>query len=277
MMIASIGSVHAQIPNAGFEDWTTVGSYQDPVQWGTLNAATSLPGVGLSCEKGTPGAVGNAYVKLTTRNIPGVGNLASELMSQDADGAEGFPFAGRPQALNGVWKHAIMPNDSGLVMVSLTKYDLVLQSDAQVGIAGLPMSGTQSSWQAFSAPIHYLTEDVPDKAVIVLLSSVGIGADGSTLSVDDLSFGDYTGIQESNAPAVLSIHPTLATDELIVNATAPMTELVVLDLTGRTMETVPCDRRKEEEVAVADLAAGRYLLNVYMADGTRQVRSFVKQ
>lgn len=272
-----IAPAFAQIPNGGFEDWVTVGSYQDPVHWQTGNAAVSLSGVGLACEKGTPGAVGNAYAKVTTRNVPGVGNIGGLLISEDANGNMGFPYASRPAALNGLWKHAIAANDSGSFSITLTKYDAATQGEDLVGIGSIVVYGAQADWQAFSIAIQYLNNDLPDKAVIEVVTSMGTGVDGSAISLDDLSFGDYTGLGENDTPARLSIRPTLATDELIINAMAPMEELDVLDLFGRTMESVACDGREEEEVAVSDLSAGRYFLKVRMADGTRQVRSFVKQ
>jgi hypothetical protein len=37
--------LHAQIPNAGFENWTSMGLYEVPDQWGNMNTATSSTGV----------------------------------------------------------------------------------------------------------------------------------------------------------------------------------------------------------------------------------------
>ena len=52
-------SAFAQIPNNGFENWSSAGSYNNPDSWGNLNSVTSVLSV-YTCVKGTPGAVGTA-------------------------------------------------------------------------------------------------------------------------------------------------------------------------------------------------------------------------
>ncbi|MEO8733500.1 MAG: hypothetical protein ABI373_04125, partial [Flavobacteriales bacterium] len=65
-----ISTVMAQIPNSGFENWTTVGDHLNPDGWLSTNDQLAAFGV-FTCEKGTPGASGAAYVKLTTKVFPG--------------------------------------------------------------------------------------------------------------------------------------------------------------------------------------------------------------
>ncbi len=56
----SSASLFAQIPNNGFENWTTVGAYSVPNSWGTLNNTTTLAGV-YTATVGTPGSCGKWY------------------------------------------------------------------------------------------------------------------------------------------------------------------------------------------------------------------------
>ncbi len=266
----------AQIPNAGFENWITVGSYQDPVQWTTINQTTTSQGAGLSCEKGTPGAVGNSYVKLTSLALAGVGVIPGQLSAVDANGMTGFPYAARPEALNGMWKHAIQTGDAGFITVTLTKFNTTSQSDEAVGVGSISVAGTQAAWQSFSMPITYISSDMPDKAIILIMSSAGSGIAGSTLSLDELGFGNFTGIDEPNALPELTVRPTLATDLLTVTTAIPMAELTILDLSGRSVKTMSTGQA-QVEMHVSDLPVGRYLLGVRMADGRRNMRSFVKQ
>lgn len=265
----------AQIPNAGFENWTQVGSYQDPVGWVTSNEVTTTEGVGRSCEKGTPGAVGSSYAKLTTRTVTGMGVLPGQLVS-DANEMDGFPFAARPAALNGQWKYAIQATDAGVILVTLTKFNAATQEDDAVGFGFANVEGSQANWQNFSIPIAYSSPDTPDKGLIVILSSFAAGVAGSTLSVDDLGFGSSTGIDENASLPELTIRPTLATDMLTVTTATPMAEVIIMDLAGRSVKTLNVGQA-EVEVQVSDLSVGRYFLSVRMNDGRRSIRSFVKQ
>ena len=49
---------HAQsIPNNGFENWTSMGTYNNPDNWASLNDLTATMNT-FTCVKGTPGVVG---------------------------------------------------------------------------------------------------------------------------------------------------------------------------------------------------------------------------
>ena len=54
----------AQIPNNGFENWTTVGTYSNPDNWATLNSLTAPFSI-YTATKGMPGSPGSSYLKLT--------------------------------------------------------------------------------------------------------------------------------------------------------------------------------------------------------------------
>lgn len=62
----------AQIPNSGFENWTTMGSYSNPDNWDQLNAMTN-PNSVYTCVKGTPGNPGSSYIKLTSKTVGTMG------------------------------------------------------------------------------------------------------------------------------------------------------------------------------------------------------------
>ena len=68
ILIALAVNVFAQIPNNGFENWTNMGSYYNPVSWACLNDETASAGV-FTCERGTPGDPGNYFLKLTSKPV----------------------------------------------------------------------------------------------------------------------------------------------------------------------------------------------------------------
>ena len=270
----------AQIPNGGFENWTTIGTYQDPDNWITMNSSTSPAGV-FSCEEGTPGAVGNAFVKVTSRQmVPGqpASTVPGILISGDAaTGIAGFPYTQRPAALNGSWQYGIQANDAGSILVLFSKWNADTQTSDPVGTATMPITGSLTGWHTFSVPITYVSALDPDSAAIVVFSSAGAAVDGSFVWLDDLSFGaaSSSGIEVADAAIGLKIYPSPTVDVLDVMAEQPVAEVTMMDMTGRTVLEQAVSGR-DLAFNVADLHSGRYLLQVRMADGKRMVRSFVK-
>ena len=272
----SSATAWAQIPNGGFETWNTVGNYQDPAQWITFNSITSIAGAQPSCAQGSPGAVGSYYATVTTRNtafgmFPGIITVGDP-----NSGATGFAYSSRPAALTGKWQYGIQPNDSGFVAIYLTKWNTVTQHSDSVGGGALAVNGTLSGWQNLNVPIQYFNSANPDTAYLFVASSLNSPVEGSFIKVDDLSFGAASGIGELDQVSGLRIFPSLATDEVNVTADSPIADVMVMDLTGRSVLEQAVGAQ-QATVGVADLSTGRYLLQVRMVDGKRQVRSFVKR
>ncbi len=262
-----ISTVMAQIPNSGFENWTTVDDHLDPDGWMTENEQLAAFGV-FTCEKGTPGAVGDAYVKLTSKVFPGTSSVITAVM------AAGFPYSGRPAAWNGSVKYDIQAGDEANVTVGF------YLNGVGIGVGLFSFTGTQSNWVEFSIPITYGDgSSVPDSAYIAIGSSGSDAVAGTTISFDDLSFGALNGnagIQEAQASVGLRVYPTLATDVLNLIADQPLAEVDVLDLTGRNLMS-QATQAENLPLNVSALNTGRYLLQIRLADGRRLVRSFVKQ
>lgn len=262
-------AAQAQIPNGGFENWADLGGYEDPTGWTSLNSLTTAVGGGLSCERAIPAATGNFGVKTTTLNLPGLGVLPGLLFYGEEDGSvEGFPYNSRPQALNGKWKAAIAAADEGAVVVTLTRWNASLGEREDIGGGIASVTGTVNAWTSFSAAIQYTSTQNPDTASIFILSSAsssGVPVAGSTLSVDDLSFGSATSVPELTAGS-LTIFPVPAVDDLTVTAPATMQELSLWSIDGRLMLTTrPGDLRAI--INVSDLPAGTYAVQVRLNDG----------
>lgn len=126
VLIATLIDTKAQsIPNAGFEYWSNPNGYNVPDGWGNLNDKTSSTGV-FTCLKGAPGNPGNAYLKLITKNIPGMGIVPGVAVSGKLDTisfapVSGFPYTQRPTALTGKWQYmGNTANDVGYIKVILT-------------------------------------------------------------------------------------------------------------------------------------------------------------
>ena len=271
-MPTTISSASAQIPNGSFETWNTVGTYDDPAQWITFNGLTSIAGAQPSCAQGSPGAVGNYYATLTTRNTT-FGLFAGSIsVGNSTTGSTGFAFTSRPDALTGQWQYAIQPSDSGFVGVYLTKWNsTTMHRDSVGGGVGYAI-GTLSGWQALNIPLEYFSTVNPDTAYVFVTSSLNSPVDGSFIKIDDLGFGAANGMAEQGQVPTLRIFPSLATDVVDLVADSPIAYVTVLDLSGRNiLERAVVGERTI--VQIADLRTGRYFIQVRMQDGSRQVRS----
>ncbi|MBP8822786.1 MAG: T9SS type A sorting domain-containing protein [Flavobacteriales bacterium] len=270
----------AQIPNGGFENWSTPpgATYQDPDQWITFNALTSMiPGMGLSCEKVAPGAAGGFCVKVTTRQATGIGVMPGIISVGDMmTGATGFPYTSRPATLTGQWQYNILAGDSGTLVVALSKWNPATQTSDVIGGAAVLVTGNATGWQAMNIPFTYNSPATPDSAFILAASSIGSGVAGSWIQLDALAFsGSATGITEQQAE-VLRVYPSPASTWLTVSGGQPMERITIYETTGRVVLAQRMNGLVTE-LDVAALPQGRYLVRVDLADGTQAVSSFVKR
>ncbi|MEO8591558.1 MAG: T9SS type A sorting domain-containing protein [Flavobacteriales bacterium] len=266
----------AQVPNGGFETWSDVGGYDDPNQWVSFNSISFPIGAVLTCEQGTPGAVGASYVKLTTANVPGAGIVPGTLYSSaDVIGLEGFPYAVRSGSLTGQWRYAIGTGDQGIITVGMSKWNTTTLQRDIIGAGVLQATGSQANWQNFSIPINYVTAETPDSALIYIMSSSGAGVAGSTISVDDLAFGAATGMEQQDASPGFSLYPSPASDVLYITADNGATQVALVDVSGREVRTSSLNQSLAT-IPVSGLPAGIYVARVRFADGQMIVRPFIK-
>ncbi|MCW5898594.1 MAG: T9SS type A sorting domain-containing protein [Flavobacteriales bacterium] len=264
----------AQIPNAGFEQWSPSGmGYNDPDGWLTWNVISWPVGAVLSCEQASPGAAGTYYAKVTTLDLPGVGILPG-LIFTGGQTAAGFPYTARPDALNGKYQYNIPGGDGGMIAASFTKWTGGQQISVGGGMLSIP-PGSQSSWASFSVEIAWFTTDFPDTATVTVMSSTADGVAGSTISVDDLSFGAFTSVNEVPAGTPMQVSMLPGTGVLWITTGHQMAELEVLDTSGR-LHARQTLRGLVAETDVSGLANGTYIARIRFADGTYASRMFVK-
>lgn len=192
----------AQIPNYSFENWTNMGSYSNPDQWGTMNNLTALGGV-YTATIGTPGNPGTSYLKLTSKTAgpivaPGIA-VSGVLDSMSMQPISGFPFTSRPLSLTGKWQHMIFGNSQGHISVTLTRWDATSGTREVVATKTTTLSGMAMSWASFTVTLNYLTGNNPDTCIIELAASGATPTNNDYLWVDNLAFtGSVVGIENSN-------------------------------------------------------------------------------
>lgn len=303
LIALSLGYVaNAQIPNAGFENWTahtaSSGNYDTPDDWGnadTLGTIT-LAGVGYTCEKGTPGAVGSSYIKLTSKAssvsaigvVPGiaVSGKISFSMTGTPSISSGFPITTRPANLTGQWQYTPGAGDQGSISVLLTKRNVAASKTDTISYTEYQLAGTVSSWTAFSIPLTYQHGDAPDSGRILLLSGkISGGTAGSTLSVDDLAFtGSVPNgvVNVNNITPSIEIYPNPATGYANISyesVTAGNVHISVTNLSGSTVTEVDFKKSRGANtfpIDISKIASGIYFVKMSDENGVAVKKLFVE-
>lgn len=231
------------IPNTSFDNWTNMGSYNNPDGWSTYNDLTTAAGV-YTCVKGTPGMVGSAYLKLTSKNVIGLGVVPGVAISgvtnmQTLEPVSGFAMSDRPAAFEGMWQYMAFGADQGFVAIALTQWNAVASSRDTVGYAYYALPGMEMSWVNFSIPINYINGNVPDSCFIVLSASKANGATASAnsyLYVEEIFFsGNVTGTTKNELENI-SIYPNPATDLISIQLDGKTEgDLLVTNSIGQTI------------------------------------------
>jgi hypothetical protein len=276
--VAFNASIFAQtIPNAGFENFTTVGSYSDPDGWGTMNSTTALiSSTAFTATKGTPGSPGSSYLKLTSRTIGGtvVNGIAVSGILNPATmmPVSGFAFNQRPATFTGKWQHMIYGSSQGSVNVTLTRWDSGLNQRVTVATANTTLSGMAMAWATFSKSLSYIDGGFPDSCIIVLKASGSNPTNNDYLWVDNLTFtgsvAATTGIEESKSITNLMLYPNPASENVTIEFNSLMSSTVkmeLVDITGKTIKIVNVSAISGDykyTMNTVDIAKGIYFLKI---------------
>ncbi len=271
----------AQIPNGGFEAWTSMGSYSNPGSWDCYNNFTGSMGV-YTCEQGMPGSQGMYYLKLSSKNVTGLGLIPGVAVSglidmMTMEPASGFAFSQRPASLTGKCQHN---NSTGYVDVQLTKWNSMMQMRETVGSGHLVFSGSQPGWTAFSVQISYMNGNNPDSCIISLSSSGATGSAADYLSIDDLSFSGTTGIADAKDISSMSVFPNPASSYVEAGIRLDGVKTFsyrITDMQGRLVQSATdIDAGIRAVIDVASLPKGSYIMEITAGKGVYQSR-FVKE
>ncbi|MBK8340319.1 MAG: hypothetical protein IPK99_10180 [Flavobacteriales bacterium] len=185
--LAFITHLHAQIPNGGFESWYNNVNYMEPTGWWTTNAVTYALAGTPSCLQSTPGALGNYHIAITSMTVGSIVEIGRATCGNELTGEPGFPFVGLPATFNGQVEYAPQGGDVGQVHAALWGWNSNMTSREVIAVATYNITAPISSWQSFSIPFTYLTQNMPDTARVFIVASGTTPVDGTTLRVDDLN------------------------------------------------------------------------------------------
>ncbi len=271
-------TLFAQIPNNGFENWTSAGSYSNPDNWDNLNSMTTSMGV-YTCTKGTPGSVGTSYLKLVSKTVTGMGVMPGVAISGVIDmmtmkPKSGFPFTQQPQKLTGSWQYMASGADAGFVAVYLTKWNPAMMMRDTIAKAKQTLSGMAMSWSTFSVTLSYMSTALPDSAMIILSSSGATPVANSYLYVDNLTFtGSVTGIHTIDSYlSNIESYPNPTTNNISIELYAQKAssiKLQLVDVTGKILKEINAGEIQgdfKQTINTEGISKGIYFLKVFVND-----------
>jgi hypothetical protein len=184
-------NLFAQIPNAGFENWTD----GEPDGWWTTNLTGLFSNVSQSgtSHSGSSAAMGEVVQFYTVTMSPTL---------SVGTGARGFAYDQRPVSITGYYQFYPLGGSGDRFSVDAALYKGGA-SRISVGIGALAISASSSSYTQFNATFNYLTADIPDTCAIIFTI---IGVDtltkahvGSYFLLDDLAFSGATNVENQTS------------------------------------------------------------------------------
>lgn len=257
--------VHAQtpVPNGGFEDWTNMGSYDEPTGYFTLNFLTFLGApattVQSSVAHGGTSSAENQCIEYT--GLGGTDTLCGLAIGS-------FAWTDRPLNIEG-WYQLVSTttNHDAYLAVSLTKWNTTnnVPDTIAVGVYGTS-TPTGATWTYFNLPLQYYSGDTPDSIQIIF----GAGGDPTTLMrMDDLATNGSVAHVNDAQSIRAKLWPNPAQDGFTVGL-AEVGEYS-LSLTSADGRLVAAQQFSglNTEMNVASLPAGVYLVTVTDAQSRR--------
>jgi len=260
-------AANAQIPNSGFENWTTTGSYENPTGWWTTNVLST--GSFYAVTKSTdhyPATVGAYSVRMenniTILDESGMGLLT--VAPFDGDMYPNFPITGHPTSLTGYYKFTPQNGDTMTIAIQL-----YYNAGIHISTGVFTTTASASNWTPFNIPIPvYTTADSAD-IMIASFNIEGSSPHGnSVLYIDNLNFDNLiSSVSELYSEnTALSLFPNPATDVFSVTGIEGTAIITLSDLSGKLL--LSKNISADETVSVSTLPNGIYLATVKSKDIT---------
>ncbi len=274
-------NVKAQIPNNGFEDWATIGSYEDPTGWATMNAVCAGPFY--SCTKSTdhyPVSVGNYSIRLEnntslTQTTGGYGMAITNAFDYPFKPA--FPIVGNPTSLCGYYQYNSLNNDSMFIRIVFFENSIMLGYNTF--ITGI----TTSTWTSFNLPLTYPSAD---SATLYFSAFYPSGpTDGpkgnSVLYVDNLSFDNLIGSvsEQTSENTTFSLSPNPASNIVTLNIDNRNNADLTLNIYNVIGELVRSDllKQNQQKINIGDLNNGIYIVEIKSNEWTAKQKLIIQR
>jgi len=275
----------AQIPNGGFETWTSMGSYENPDNWGTMNNTTAYYGL-FTAEKAS--ATSGYFIRLTSKTIHhavvnGIA-VSGTLDSITLQPKSGFAYTGLPLSLTGKWQYMNYGGSNGSVSATLTKWNSSSNQRDTIATAYQSLLGMAMVWLPFTINFSYRSGNAPDSCIIFLQASGAAPADNDYLWLDSLAFaGNVSSVAvHENFINVINVYPNPAKKNITVNFSLTHPEKVKIILTNIDGQLI-----KENDLGtvlgstiysmnISEISKGSYFVNVIAESGTETKKIIIE-
>jgi hypothetical protein len=286
ILIALTIKLNAQIPNSGFENWTTVGSYEEADGW--INPNSQCTGSFFPITKSTdayPIGVGTYSIRLESNPSLMPNNCALGITWTGQYPNVKFPITGHPTSLTGWYKY--LPQGGDTMTINVVLYNNTIPV---VPHAIFSTTATVSTWTSFT--ITFPTYSTADSASIylstyALVDTAGgvqnnIGPSGnSVLYVDNLNFDNLiTSVQEQTAKKTLfNLYPNPASDIVTLNIGNTNNTDLTLNIYNVIGTLVKSEMLKQNtrQINIGDLNNGVYMLSIKANDRTENKRLIIQR
>jgi len=276
--------VNAQIPNSGFENWTTVGSYEDPTEWNNCNSHST--GAFFPVTKSSdhyPSSIGNYSIRVENQ-IP-LSNCSSYGFAQTADnnypGTPAFPIIGHPTSLCGYYK--CFPQNNDTIQIGI----MLFQNGIRIAGAEFLCTQTVSNWTSFNIPISAYT--FADSATIGIeafyndtTAGIPYGPFGnSVLYVDNLSFDNLINsvLEQNFRNITFDLFPNPASNIVILNidndSNSDLT-MNIYNLIGTLVKTEKL-KQNQQKIKVEDLGNGIYMVEIKSKEWSEKQKLLIQR
>ncbi len=265
LALISIAMAQNPLPNPGFENWETIGAYEEPIDWSSANECSdqiSLYAVG----KSTDAHSGSFSVRMVTLDLLGTVKINGVVTTSDMICTPPYGISGgitydqRPDSIAGWYKYTAVDLDTGYVQA------ILFNGADTIGYAKAATWGTTSIWSRFSEAIDYTSTATPTLSSVLFNSSWGNGNlnqgfAGSELLIDDVEFiFNPNGIGDHPTAAQWEVYPNPTDGVLHVEfAAGEDAFLTLLDVAGKQVAF----ERVGETASELDLSALEPGLYVY--------------
>lgn len=246
MLLFVLFTTAQTIPNPGFEDWVTIGTYENPVSWSTPNPFTSLAGV-VTVTKSEDAHSGAYSAQLETMTVLGpnvspglvtLGNFAVDFLTGEPTFSGGIEMPDMVKNFSGWYKYSGVDSDSAYIFMMSFRHP----EGEEVDTVGVGMTYLQdaSDWTSFSIDMYQISELPADSFNVIIMSSPNSSLHvGSMLHVDDLAIETVTGIINlTKQTTEVKVYPNPVSDFVkfeVENAEKNL-EVSIFDNNGRRVE-----------------------------------------
>jgi len=269
LLVAFFAVNAQQVPNAGFETWT---SATNPDGWATVDGLFGSP-LGFSVKDTADKVELTASIKLKSDSlaavpqagvVPGLVSLGTATYAGGQPAFYGIPFTYRPDTLFFSYKYSTPGADTAGVQIVLFK-----SGSNPVLAGGIPLGTTSGQWANVYVPLtaNYSSAGTPDTLLIQFYASFGnVAIKGSTLNIDRVRFGYVnlpSAINEMTETINVTVFPNPASDVINVASQKNLAgyNFQIMDITGRVVSATTLTG-ETTSVFVADLAKGNYIYKI---------------